>query len=66
MSVSELEAAVKELSPEELVHFNAWYQEFVEQTWDKRIATDAAAGKLEFLQHEAAAERQAGTLRRFP
>ena len=66
MSVAEIEAAIKILPKEELVQFNQWYQEYLEEHWDEQIRQDIRAGKLDFLTEEARRERDAGTLRPFP
>jgi hypothetical protein len=66
MSVVEIEAAIKSLPKEELVQFNQWYQEFLEDQWDEQIRQDVRAGKLDFLINEARQEREAGTLKPFP
>jgi hypothetical protein len=66
MSVSEIEAAIKALRKEDLVQFNQWYQDFLEDQWDEQMRQDVRAGKLDFLLDEARAERQAGTLKPFP
>ena len=66
MSVAEIEAAIKTLPKEELVQFNQWYQEFLEDAWDEQIRQDVRAGKLDFLLEEVQREREAGTLRPFP
>jgi hypothetical protein len=66
VSVSEIEAAIKALRKEDLVQFNQWYQDFLEDQWDEQMRQDVRAGKLDFLLDEARAERQAGTLKSFP
>jgi len=66
MSVAEIEAAIKTLPKEDLVEFNQWYQEFLEEQWDEQIRQDVQKGKLDFLSEEAHREREAGTLRPFP
>jgi hypothetical protein len=66
MSVVEIEAAIKTLRKEELVQFNQWYQEYLEEHWDEQIRQDVRAGKLDFLIEEARREREAGALRPFP
>ncbi len=53
MSVVEIEAAIKSLPIEELIQFNQWYQEYLEEQWDEQIRRDVRAGKLEFLIEEA-------------
>jgi len=66
MSVVEIEAAIKTLRKEELLQFNQWYQEFLEEQWDEQIRHDVRAGKLDFLLEEVQQERKAGTLKSFP
>ena len=58
--VEALEEEVRKLSPEELVAFRKWFEEFDAQTWDRRMETDALAGKLDALAEEALKDYQAG------
>jgi hypothetical protein len=60
MTVKELEKAVAGLSPEELAEFRAWFQRFDMDKWDRQIADDAAAGKLDKFAEEATADYRAG------
>jgi hypothetical protein len=59
-TVEELEAAVQQLSPEDRAAFRAWFAEFDAQEWDRKLESDAAAGRLDWLVAEALADRQAG------
>ena len=52
MSVEELESAVTQLTKDDLIRFNAWYEEYLTEQWDRRIEADILAGKL-----DAAGER---------
>ena len=63
MTVKELEKAVAGLSPEELAEFRAWFQTFDMDRWDRQIAEDTAAGKLDKLAEEAIAEHRAGRVK---
>jgi hypothetical protein len=47
MSVEELEVVVSHLSPEELVRFSEWFEEFLSRQWDSQIEADALAGRLD-------------------
>ena len=47
MSVEELEKAVAELPPDKLAKFEAWFEKFVADAWDKQIEADAKSGKLD-------------------
>jgi len=58
--VEELEDTVRKLSPEELVAFRRWFEEFDAQVWDRQMEADAQAGKLDALAEEALKDYQAG------
>ena len=58
--VEALEEEVRKLSPEELIAFRKWFEEFDAQTWDRQIEADALAGKLDALAKEALKDYQAG------
>ena len=60
MSVQELESAVSRLAPEEFAQFQAWFEEFAADAWDRQIEADARAGKLDHLISQADAEFEAG------
>ena len=60
MSVSELEVAVSKLDKEDLELFNAWYEEFVAEQWDRRIEADITAGKFDKIFAQADAAYNAG------
>jgi len=51
--VEKLEREIRELSPEELADFRAWFLDYDAAAWDERIASDAGAGKLDGLVREA-------------
>jgi hypothetical protein len=53
MSISELETAVKQLTPQELARFREWFSEFDAHQWDRQIEADIAAGKLDRFADEA-------------
>jgi hypothetical protein len=53
MTVKELEKAVAGLTDEELAEFRAWFQQFDTDAWDRQIAKDAEAGKLDSLIEQA-------------
>ena len=60
MSVQELESAVSRLEPEDFARFQAWFEEFAADAWDKQIEADARAGKLAHLIDQADADFEAG------
>ena len=59
-TVEEIEAAIQQLSPDEMAAFRAWYAEFDAAAWDRQIAKDDAAGRLDWLIKEALDDLDAG------
>ena len=64
MSVKEIEAAITQLSPEDLAELAAWFEEYQAQAWDEQIARDVRAGRFEPLLHRAREQFRAGECRR--
>ena len=60
MSVQELEAAVSQLSRAELKSFSDWFEEFLEDAWDRQIEADILAGKFDAAAERAIADLKAG------
>jgi hypothetical protein len=52
-TIAKLENAVRQLSPEDLAAFRAWFAEYDAQLWDEQFERDVAAGKLDSLADEA-------------
>ncbi len=66
-TVAEIKAAIDKLSPRERCQLNALLRGWVEDDWDRQMASDAEpGGKLDKLRHAAEADAQAGCLRDFP
>ena len=63
MSVEELEAAVSQLSPNELSSFRQWFAEFDAKAWDAELASDVGAGRLDALADAALEEFRQGRTR---
>jgi len=61
--VEQIENRIKNLSPEELAKFRAWFAEFDAQAWDRQIEADSKAGKLDRLIEKSLAEHEAGKTR---
>ena len=59
-SVFELQSAVSRLSPEDLVRFREWFDEFEAASWDLQFEEDARSGKLDRLADQAIADFRAG------
>jgi t-SNARE complex subunit (syntaxin) len=65
-TVQEIEQAIQRLPERDVVALTQWLDEYAEQQWDRRLASDAAAGNLASLVNEARAARQNKTRRPFP
>lgn len=53
VNVDEIKEAVRQLSPEDLAAFRAWFVEFDASAWDRQLEEDVAAGRLDQLAEEA-------------
>ncbi|CAN5643684.1 hypothetical protein BH09PLA1_BH09PLA1_34540 [soil metagenome] len=53
MSTTEIERAIENLPPDELVRLRAWFAEFDAAQWDREFEQDVAAGRLDALADEA-------------
>jgi hypothetical protein len=59
-TIQEIETAVMQLSPEELQRFRQWFEEYEADAWDRQIAADAQAGKLDSLAEKALRDYREG------
>ena len=59
-SVQEIEAAIRQLAPDELAAFRGWFTEFDAAQWDRQVDQDVASGRLDALADEALSDQQAG------
>ncbi len=60
MTLEELEDTISHLPPDELAKFREWFLDFDAAQFDKRIATDANAGRLDSLGDAALRDHAAG------
>ena len=58
--IEELEQDIKQLSPEQLRQFRAWYEEFDSDVWDEQFEQDALNGKLDGLAKQALKDHENG------
>jgi hypothetical protein len=65
-AVEKVEHSIRQFTPDQLAEFSRWFEEYVAEKWDRQIAADAAAGKLDRLAEKAVKEYDAGKCRRFP
>ena len=59
-TVDEISGAVKRLPKRELARFRKWFAEYDATVWDRQLASDAQAGKLDALIREARRDQRAG------
>ncbi len=60
MSATELENAVQKLSPDELEQFAEWFQQFIDNQWEAKLASDIASGRLDAIAQRADQDFEAG------
>jgi hypothetical protein len=60
MTVEDLEKAVAKLSPDDLVRFRAWFEEFDAAKFEGKSECDAHAGRLDRLAQQALADFRKG------
>lgn len=65
-TVLEIEKAIQKLEPKEIHEVADWLQELREELWDKQIAADAKAGRLDKMIAKAKAGYRAGKATSFP
>ena len=58
--VEKIESEVATLSPLEPARFRAWHAEFDSDAWDRQIAQDVAAGRLDVLASQALEAHRTG------
>jgi hypothetical protein len=65
-TVQEIESAITQLKPRDIHAVADWLLEYRETLWDKKIADDAQAGKLNLLIKKAKTSHRAGKTKTFP
>ncbi|MGE5306251.1 MAG: hypothetical protein ACM3TN_23325 [Alphaproteobacteria bacterium] len=61
--VDELKGEIEQLPESEFTELVRWLSEKDWERWDKQLEADAAAGKLDFLVHEALDAKAKGNLK---
>lgn len=62
-NVQLIEDQIQHLDNQSFAALRNWFIEYEHTRWDRQIATDSEAGKLDFLIDEALAEHRAGKTR---
>lgn len=65
-TVEEIQQAIEALSDEDYERIRSWLAEADWDEWDRQIAADIEAGRLDFLAEEAERDRRLGRLRNLP
>ncbi len=65
-TVEEIEQAAEQLAQSDFDRLALWVSTRYHDNWKRQMERDAANGKLDFLFHEADAERQDGLLHDWP
>ena len=60
MTLYDLESAIANLPPAELIKLREWFHDFDADAWDRQIAEDVAAGRLDALADEALQDLREG------
>jgi hypothetical protein len=61
--IEELEAKISDLPNDNTRYFRCWFYQFKDELWDKKIAADFRAGKLNHLIEKARLELSQGKAR---
>jgi hypothetical protein len=61
--VEKIEREIEALSAKELAEFRAWFVEFDWSAWDRQLAADVTAGRLDQVAESARREHAAGQTR---
>lgn len=62
-TLTEIEAAIKQLSQDDACKLADWLQRYVDDAWDKQIEEDFKLGKLDKLISQAEVDISAGDVR---
>jgi hypothetical protein len=62
-TLEDIEKAVADLPPDQLLRFRVWFEEFEATRFDERIERDAKAGRLDRLAAQALVDFRAGRAR---
>ena len=60
MSVEDLESAISRLSAKDLARFSEWFEEFMEDRWDRQIEEDIRSSRLDTAAKRADEDFESG------
>ena len=59
-TVQEIEQAIRALPPQELATLRDWFAAYDAEAWDRQLAEDVAAGRLDRFVQEALDDHERG------
>ncbi|MDR2153702.1 MAG: hypothetical protein LBE78_01550 [Burkholderiaceae bacterium] len=59
-TVESIEQQIASLPPEDLARLRAWFASFDADAWDRQIAADVSAGRLDAIAQAALSEHRRG------
>ena len=62
-NISKIQEEILALSETDYRQLKQWFNDLEWETWDRQIAADSNAGKLDFLIDEALEAKEKGTLK---
>lgn len=62
-TLPDIEAAIKQLSENDVRQLSVWLQEYLDEMWDQQIEADLGSGKLDKLIAKAEADIAASRVR---
>lgn len=62
-TLSEIEAAIKQLPQGDIRHLSVWLQEYLDEMWDQQIEADLISGKLDKIIAKAEADIATNSVR---
>ena len=65
-TIEKIEAAIEQLPRDQFFVLISWIRGRFEDEWDRQIADDVKAGRLDHLARDALAEYRAGRTKPFP
>jgi hypothetical protein len=60
MDIKEIESAIAQLPPSELVELAKWFEEFHARAWDAQLEQDVRTGRLDALIQQAEQDFEQG------
>lgn len=60
MSIKDIERAITQLPARELTELANWFQDYLDDEWDRELEQDVKSGKLDSMLRQAQAELDAG------